>query len=100
MTTLVLPKQTAQVLHALTGELRPGIALSLTVRDAFAYQLERVEAGLMRFEEKYGVPFEQYKQRWEAEENEAGYSWDAERDFLEWEAFVTRKQRLDGLQIG
>ncbi len=100
MTTLVLPKRTAQILRELTGETRPGVALDIAVRDAFAYQQLYVQSGLERFEEKYGVPFEQYRRRWETEDDEADYTWEAEQDFLEWEALITRKQRLDGLQIG
>lgn len=99
MSTLVLPKQTTQVLRELTGESRPEAALNLALRDAFAYQLAQIATGLQAFEAKYGMDFTHYQARWEAEENEADYAWEAERDYLEWEALVTRKQRLEGYHL-
>jgi len=71
------------------------VALVLILKDAIAYRLERIEKELRKFEEKYGMTFEEYKQRWESEEREEDYSWEAERDYLEWEALMTRKRRLE-----
>ncbi len=95
MTGVVLPKRTIRALHEITGESRPDVALVLILKDAIAYRLERIEKELRKFEEKYGMTFEEYKQRWESEEREEDYSWEAERDYLEWEALMTRKRRLE-----
>ena len=95
MTGVVLPKKTIRALHEITGEARPDVALVLILKDAIAYRLERIEQELQKFEEKYGMTFEEYKQLWESEEREEDYSWEAEQDYLEWEALVTRKHRLE-----
>jgi hypothetical protein len=95
MPTLVLPKGTAQALQDLTGEPRPDAALRLVLRDALAYRLEQIEADLRAFEVKYGMTFDEYGQRWESEDRDEDYRWEAERDYLEWEALVTRKRRLE-----
>ena len=95
MNTVVLPKGTIRVLHELTGESRPDVALVLVLRDAIAYRLEKIEEGLRQFEEKYGMTFEEYKKRWESEDREEDYSWQAEQDYLEWESLETRKRRLE-----
>jgi len=95
MSTLVLPKETAQVLRELTGEVQPDAALTLVLRDAFAYRLEQIQQQLIAFEAKYGMTFSEYKTGWESDEREEDYSWEAERDYLEWEALITRKQRLE-----
>ena len=97
VSTLVLPKGTAQALWDLTGEPRPDAALLLVLRDALAYRLERMEAELRAFESKYGTTFDEYRQRWESQDRDEDYAWEAERDYLEWEAAVTRKQRLESV---
>jgi len=95
MSTLVLPKGPARVLRDLTGESRPDVALLLVIRDASAYRLEQIEAELRAFEKRYGETFDEYCQRWESEDRSEDYRWEAERDYLEWEALVIRKRRLE-----
>jgi hypothetical protein len=97
MSVLALPKVTMQALHALTGESRPDAALMLVMQDAHAYRLAQVAAGLRAFEAKYGMTFEEYRERWESEERDEDYGWDAEQDFLSWEALTTQQRRLAGI---
>ncbi|MGQ9556232.1 MAG: hypothetical protein ACUVWR_19190 [Anaerolineae bacterium] len=95
MSALIIPKDMARALQVLTGETRPDTALQLVIRDALAYRRERIEAGIRAFERKYGMTFEQYRQRWETEDCDEDYTWEAERDYLEWEGLVTSKSRLE-----
>jgi len=95
--TLALPKSTAQFLTELTGDPRPETALFIILKDAIAHRLERVEASLRDHEAKHGMSFEEYKRRWETEDSPGHYSYEAEMDYLEWEALVTRKKRLEDL---
>jgi hypothetical protein len=97
MSALTLPKGTAQALRDVTGEERPDIALIIVLRDAVAFRLQDIADGIRAFETKYGVPFDQYQERWDAEEREEDYSWEAEQDFLDWEALVARRQRLENV---
>ena len=92
---LVLPKSTAQLLTELTGDPRPETALFIILRDAIAHRLERVEAGLKDYEAKHGMPFDEYRHLWETEDRPEHYSYEAETDYLEWEALVTHKKRID-----
>ncbi len=64
---------------------------------ARSYRLQQIEAGLRVFEEKYGMAFEEYRQRWETDDREEDYQWEVEQDFLHWEALVTQKRRLEGV---
>lgn len=41
------------------------------------------------------MPFEAYKQVWETEDREEHYTYEAEQDYLQWEALITRRKRLD-----
>ena len=95
MSTLLLPKHTTQALRDLTGEVRLDAALLLALRDAFTYRLEQIQHQLSTFETKYGMSFADYHQRWESENRPEDYTWDTERDYLAWEALITRKHRLE-----
>jgi hypothetical protein len=91
----MLPKETVEALRDLTGESRPDVALLLALRDAVAYRLEKIKTELKAFEEKYSLSFDEYRQRWESEDRDEDYRWEAERDYLEWEALITRRRRLE-----
>jgi len=91
----VLPRGTARALQDLTGEPRPDVALLLVLRDALAYRLGQMETGLQALEKKYGTTFDKHRKRWEIEDHDDDYRWEAERDYLEWEALVIRKRRLE-----
>jgi hypothetical protein len=99
MSVLVVPKLTAQALRDLTGESRPDAALMLVMQDARAYRLEQITASLASLEAKYGMTFEEYRERWECEERDDDYRWDAEQDFLSWEALTTQRRRLEGMSL-
>jgi len=92
--TVVLPKETMRVLTELTGEARSDVALTLMMRDYARQKLAEINATLRRYEEKYGMPFEAYKQIWETEDREEHYAYQTEWDYLEWESLVTRRKRL------
>jgi hypothetical protein len=95
-TTVGLPKETTRALKELTGEARTDVALMLMMRDYARQKLAEIDAALHRYEEKYGMPFEEYKQIWETEDREEHYTHQTEWDYLEWEALVTRRKRLIG----
>jgi hypothetical protein len=62
-------------LRDLTGEPRPDVALLLVLRDALAYRLDQIEENLQSLEAKYGMPFNEYRLRWESEDRAEGYRW-------------------------
>jgi hypothetical protein len=43
------------------------------------------------------MPFDEYRLRWESEDRAEDYQWEVERDYLEWEALVTQKRRLENV---
>lgn len=94
--TMILPKETAQALVDLTGEVRLEAALTMVMRDYARQKIAELEAGMRRYEEKYGMSFEAYRHIWETEERPEHYSYEAEDDYLMWEGLVTRQRRLAG----
>lgn len=95
MSALTLPKNTARILHDLTGEERPDMALRLVLQDSIEHRLAQIENSQQEFRKKYGMSFDEYCQRWETDDRDEDYSWESERDYLEWEALITRKRRLE-----
>ena len=100
MSVFDIPKDAARVLRELTGEARPEVALQLALRDAAAYRLERIKAEIGIFENRYGMTFEEYRRRWESEDRDEDYTWDAERDYLEWESLEGRGRCLRETLVG
>jgi hypothetical protein len=96
---LVVPKETARALYELTGEARPDVALLIVLRDARAYLLKEIEDEIRRFEAKYGMSFEDYDAHIEQDDPEEAYAWEAESDYLMWEAMVMRRRRLAGTTL-
>ena len=93
-TPMILPKETAQALVDLTGEVRIETALTTVIREYARQKLDELNTGLAGFEKKYGMSFEEYRLVWENEDRPEDYSFEAEDDYLMWEGFVTRRKRL------
>lgn len=93
-TPMILPKETAQALVDLTGEVRVEAALTRVIREYARQKLAELETGLQKFEKKYGMPFEDYRRIWETEDRSEHYTFEAEDDYLMWEGIVTRRKRL------
>lgn len=93
----VWAKELASLMRQVTGEAHPDIAARIVLRDAIEHRLEKIAADLRRFENKYGMTFEEYNQRWNTEDRPEDFTFEAETDFLEWEAQVTRKTHLESM---
>ncbi|MFZ5911178.1 MAG: hypothetical protein ACOYYU_14290 [Chloroflexota bacterium] len=93
-TPMILPKETAQALVDLTGEVRVEAALTRIIREYARQRLTELEAEMRRFENKYGMTFEAYRRLWETEDRSEHYTFEAEDDYLVWEGVATRRKRL------
>ncbi|MBM3129846.1 MAG: hypothetical protein FJ009_14635 [Chloroflexi bacterium] len=94
------PKETARLLTELTGEARPDTAMWIVLKDAVEHRLEQITLSERAYQSKYGMPFEEYRRRWETTDAPADYAFESERDYLEWEALITRKARLEKMRAG
>jgi hypothetical protein len=86
MDTLILPKPAYNVLRRLTGETRPDVALSIALKDLVRLRLEAGQTAIKAYEDKYGMPFIEFKEAWEAGRISARYSYEVEGDYWAWEA--------------
>lgn len=92
-----IPKTTLQALTELTGEPRLNVALLLTLQDAIAHRLAKINADIRRLEEKYGMSFEQFQSLGEQGKLADQFSFAVESDYLEWDGLVSRKKKLENM---
>ncbi|MCL4836179.1 MAG: hypothetical protein KJZ86_27315 [Caldilineaceae bacterium] len=71
--TMILPKETAQALVDLTGEVRLDTALLVVMRDDARQKMAELNNEIRQFEDKYGMSFEAYRHIWETEDRPEHY---------------------------
>jgi hypothetical protein len=76
------------------SEIHLDSALRMVTQDAIVYRLESIAKQLQSLEQKYGMSFEQFDERFQAKELTNPYSYEVEQDYLEWEGLLCRKRRL------
>ncbi len=87
----------SKALMDITGEPRAEIAVLEILKDAIEHRIEKIEAELKRFEEKYKMPFDVFKEKFNREEIPEPYSYSVEMDYLEWEGLINRLSKYKKL---
>lgn len=83
-----------RVLSQLTGEDRFEVALHLATKELAQLRLQESYRLIKSFENRYGMAFDQFQQAWESGEFPAPRSYEVEKDYWEWEAALTDRDRL------
>lgn len=96
--TPTISKANLYALTELTGEPQPNVALLLTIQDAVAHRLEKIEAAIAKLEQKYEMSFEQFQALGKEEKLPDQFSLTTENDYLEWDGLISRKQKLDRIR--
>ena len=94
MPTMISPG-VLKALTDFTGEARMDTAIRLVLRDAAQFKIRELERGIQRLEEKYGMPFSEFEQRFQNGEIPDAFSYEVESDYLEWEGLLSRKKRAE-----
>jgi asparagine synthetase A len=94
MTEPVISKSLYKILADLTGETRFDVALHLATKELVQLKLKDVKEQIERFEQRYGMDFDRFKQAWDEDRIVDKHSYEVERDYWEWEAAVTDRPRL------
>lgn len=87
----------SKTLLDITGEPRTDIAILEIITDAVEHRIEKVEAEIKTYEEKYEMNFGEFKDKFEKDEIPDTYSYDVETDYLEWEGLVSRLRKYTSL---
>ena len=90
----VISPQLLKVLIAVTGEAKLDSAVRIVAQEATAHRLERIEMQIHALEQKYGIAFEQFHERFQAGQIPNQHSYNVEQDYLEWEGLICRQKRL------
>lgn len=90
-----ISKSTAKLLKDITGEPRLNLAMRITIKDALEYRLEKIDAEIKEYKEKYEMNFEEFRESWNNNEIENKYSHEVESDYWKWEELGTRKEKIE-----
>ena len=102
MTTATPPpmvsKAALRAITELTGEPRFNVALFIALGDAVEHRLEKIDAAILEFEQKYGMSFEQFESKGKEGEIPDQFSYEVEGDYLEWDGLISRKKKLEKIE--
>lgn len=93
--TPTISKAALRALTQLTGEPRPDVALLITLKDAVEHRLEKIDLAIHKLEQKYGMNLEQFLKRSEEGTIPSQFSYEVERDYLEWDGLMSRKEKIE-----
>jgi len=98
MVTDVISKPVYRILSDLTQESRIEVALPLAIKDWLRLKLKEAREQQERFQERYGMDFQAFREAWHADRLPDRHSYKVERDYWEWEAAVTDEERLQEMR--
>ena len=84
-----------RVLSQLTGEDRFDVALHLATKELAQLRLQETHRRIKSFEDRYGMAFDRFQQAWDSGGIAAPHSYEVEKDYWEWEAALTDRERLN-----
>jgi len=86
-----------KALMDLTGEPRIELAIMDLLKDAIEHRIEKIEKEIKDYEKKYGMSFEEFKEKFDRGEISDSYSYDIEMDYLEWEGLISRLENYTNM---
>ena len=92
---MALSPSVVKFLLEITGSSDLNVAVKEISKDAIEHRLEKIESEIRKFEEKYGMTFEEFKRAWEEGKIKNKHSYEVEKDFWEWEGLMSRKKKLE-----
>lgn len=87
----------SKVLMDITGEPRTELAILQIMKDAIEHRIEKIEAEIKKYEDKYKMTFGVFKEKFEKAEISESYSYEVENDYLEWEGLVNRHTKYNSM---
>ena len=94
----VISRPIYRVLQKMTHESRIDVALSIAIKELIRLRLKETAEQRSFFEAKYGMPFEAFRARFEAEAIPNQYGYSVESDYQAWESAVTDEESLRELE--
>jgi len=85
METLQIPNEVKEMLHYTEGKTLQEKLARLVVSD-LENRLRSCAERLYEFEKKHGMGFDEFKKAWREDNVPEKYSYEVERDYMEWES--------------
>jgi hypothetical protein len=82
---VVLSKGAYNILHKLTGEERPEVALWLAIKELVRLSVKETQEQIAAFEKKYGMNYAEFESAWKDGRIKEPYSYPVEQDYMQWE---------------
>lgn len=92
-----VPKAVLKALAELTGQVELGPAILMTLSDAIEHRLEAIETEIHAYEQRYGMPFEEFEARGRSGDLADRFSYPVEQDYFDWDGLVARRRKLKGI---
>lgn len=96
---VVLPPRLAESLMEITKEPQPDTALITLIHEFIKLKLESIEEKINKLKEKWNMSFKEFEKA--CKENKLKkdpYSYEVEKDYIEWEALITLKEYYENLR--
>ena len=90
MTTITIDEKTKKMLDVFSGKDYEEKFGNL-IKESIKAKIKECNDLISRFETKYKVEFEEFKELWEDGKIDGKHSYEVETDFLEWEALEMEK---------
>jgi hypothetical protein len=92
--TLEINTEIYKVLVESFGEKTLKEKLDDILLSAIEGRLKEFTDNILKFEEKYGVSFDEFEKMWDSGKIRNKYSYDVESDFIDWEMLEMEKSEL------
>jgi len=91
MSIIELPEDVLEILDIVQGRTYEEKIRILAV-EKIQSNLEECNRGILKYESKYGMTFEEFRNLWDKSEIKNKYSIEVETDYIEWEALEMEKK--------
>ena len=92
--SLLLDKYIYEALVSSTGESNLEKVIEDLLLEALESKVERYGREILKLEQKYGMPFNEFDKSWIAGQIEERHSYEVESDFIDWEMLEMEKKEL------
>jgi hypothetical protein len=95
---VVLSKGAYNILHKLTGESRPEVALWLAIKDLVRLSVKETQEQITVFEKKYDMNYAEFEAAWKDGRIKDPYSYPVEQDYMQWETALAELKLLEEIK--
>ena len=89
----------AKALLDITGKPKTEVAILEIMKDSIEHRIEKIKSEIKKYETKYKMNFNEFKDKFEKGKISNAYSYQVETDYLEWEGLVSRHKKYTSILL-